>query len=72
MKKDFDFSGAKEIEIEVKMTGRYIIHNGMVTVSSFFGQKSAQVGGLPPEHLAQMLLRELASGSEQKGSNIVP
>jgi hypothetical protein len=60
MEKNFD--NAKEIIIELsgnKFTGRYIIKNRMVTVTSGFGQKSTQVGNSDPKSLARMLLTEL-------------
>jgi hypothetical protein len=41
--------------------GDFEVDNGVVVMSSEFGQKRAQVGSLPPEHLAGMLLAEQVS-----------
>lgn len=41
--------------------GDFEIESGMVILSSEFGQKKAQLGNLPPEHLAGMLLAEQVS-----------
>jgi hypothetical protein len=46
--------------------GWYSIHDGMVTVSTGFGRKSAQIGGSPPDVLARTLLRELAAEGHDK------
>ena len=39
--------------------GAYSLSGGMITVSSDYGTNTAQVGGRPPDALAQMLLMEL-------------
>jgi len=39
--------------------GTYSLSGGMITVSSDYGTNTAQVGGRPPDELAQMLLMEL-------------
>lgn len=41
--------------------GDFIVEKGMVILSSEFGQKKAQLGSLPAEHLAGMLLAEQVS-----------
>lgn len=40
-------------------TASYNVSKGVITVSTGLDSKSTQVGGLPPEHLAKLLLREL-------------
>jgi len=39
--------------------GSWAIFDGMVTVRTPDGTKSAQIGGMPPEYLARVLMREL-------------
>jgi len=41
--------------------GRYNVSGKLVTVVSWNGSKADQLGTFPPEKLAKMLLRELAS-----------
>lgn len=41
--------------------GRYNISGKLLTVVSWNGSKADQLGTFPPEKLAKMLLRELAS-----------
>ena len=58
----------KEIEIRYRgkpVKGRYASDN-LVTVAAWNGTKTAQLGILPAERLAQMLLRELAAQGEIK------
>ncbi len=43
-----------------KFTGHYFIDGGKVTVSCGDEQETAQIGDVPPELRARMLLRELA------------
>jgi hypothetical protein len=45
-------------------TGSWCVDGGMVTVRTANGSKSAQVGGLPPESLARLLMWELAHERE--------
>jgi hypothetical protein len=45
--------------------GRYSVSDNVVTVAAWNGTKSAQLGVLPPERLAKMLLRELVDESRQ-------
>ncbi|MCY1369854.1 hypothetical protein D9M68_977530 [compost metagenome] len=40
-------------------SGRYRVEKGIITVSTMSGSKSTQLGRLPEEALARMLLREL-------------
>ena len=44
--------------------GSWCIDGGMVTVRTPDGSKSAQIGGMPPEYLAKVLMRELAAEVE--------
>ncbi len=37
----------------------YVVAKKIITVSTGLGSKSTQLGSLPPEHLARILLREL-------------
>ncbi len=41
--------------------GKYYVADGQVTVAAWTGTKTARLGILPAERLAQMLLRELVS-----------
>ena len=59
----------KETEINwrgKRVKGRYNVSDGLVTVAAWNGTKTAQLGILPAERLAQMLLRELAAQGEIK------
>jgi hypothetical protein len=59
----------KEIEIRSRgkrVKGRYSVSDDLVTVAAWNGTKSARLGILPAERLAQMLLRELAAEGETK------
>ena len=54
----------KEIEIKYRgkpVKGRYNVSDDLVTVAAWSGTKTAKLGILPAERLAQMLLRELAT-----------
>jgi hypothetical protein len=54
----------KQIEIKYRgkpVKGRYNVSNNVVTVAAWSGIKTVQLGILPAERLAQMLLRELAA-----------
>lgn len=62
MKKDFDYSNARMLEIQDRgeeHTGRYTVNKGMVTVISYCGRKSTQLGNLPADILARTMLHEL-------------
>jgi hypothetical protein len=55
--------GWKEIEIRSRgkrVKGRYSVSDDVVTVAAWNGTKTARLGILPAERLAQLLLRELA------------
>lgn len=41
--------------------GSWALIDNMLTVRTADGTKSAQIGGMPPEVLARMLMREIAS-----------
>ena len=59
----------KEIEIRYRgkpVKGRYNVSDNLVTVAAWNGTKTAQLGILPAERLAQILLRELAAQAEIK------
>ena len=59
----------KEIEVRYRgklVKGRYYVSANLVTVAAWNGTKTAQLGILPAERLAQMLLRELAAQGEIK------
>lgn len=48
------------IEVSGKTyTASYAVTKKIITVSTGLGSKSTQLGSLPPEHLARILLREL-------------
>jgi hypothetical protein len=52
----------KPVEIKVhgrKVRGTYYVENGIVTVTSLYGEKSKQVGNSSPESIARLLLRNL-------------
>jgi hypothetical protein len=46
--------------------GKYCVFEGQVTVAAWNGTKMAQLGVLPAERLAKMLLRELALEGNEK------
>ena len=53
----------KDIQIKCRgkpLKGRYYVSDNVLTVAAWNGTKSAQLGILPAERLAQMLLRQLA------------
>jgi len=57
------------IKFSIKRGGKtykasYYILQGIITVVSAWGHKSTQVGDLPPETLARLLLRELIETEE--------
>ena len=59
----------KEIEITSRgkrVKGRYSVADDLVTVAAWNGTKTARLGILPAERLAQMLLHELAAEGEKK------
>ena len=59
----------KEVTIQragKSVKGRYCVTNGQVTVAAWSGTKTAQLGILPAERLAKMLLRELAFEADEK------
>jgi len=59
----------KEIEIRYRgkpVKGRFNVSDKLVTVAAWNGTKTGQLGILPAERLAQMLLRELAAQGEIK------
>jgi hypothetical protein len=43
--------------------GIYRVCNGTITVTTRHGRKSAELGELPPDHLARTLVRELAENA---------
>jgi hypothetical protein len=55
------------ISIEVdgrRISGTYVVWNGWITVTSEFGIKQADLGRLPADLLARLLLRELVADSK--------
>jgi len=46
--------------------GKYCVFEGQVTVAAWNGTRTAQLGVLPAERLAKMLLRELAFEGNEK------
>jgi hypothetical protein len=59
----------KDIEIKYRgkpVKGRYSVSADLVTVAAWRGTKTARLGILPAERLAQMLLRQLLDESEVK------
>ena len=65
MKKEFDYSKAKNISIDVggkNYIGRYYLKSKRIlTVISNYGSETTQLGGLTEESLARMLLSELVN-----------
>ena len=64
-----NYNNAKDISIEINgktITGRYVVERGIITVIYGMTQKSTQLGNSSgyPEHLARMLLRELAENDQ--------
>ena len=60
----------KEIEIRYRgkpVKGRFNVSDKLVTVAAWNGTKTGQLGILPAERLAQMLLRELAAQGNKIG-----
>ena len=58
-----------DIEIKYRgkpIKGRYSVTDNLVTVAAWNGTKTARLGILPAERLAQMLLRQLADQEENK------
>ena len=47
-----------------RVTGTYVVWNGFITVTSEAGIKQAELGRLPPDVLARLLLRELMADSK--------
>jgi hypothetical protein len=47
-----------------RITGTYVVWDGWVTVTSEAGIKQADLGRLPPDLLARLLLRELIAESK--------
>lgn len=59
----------KEIEVRShskRVKGRYCVADDLVTVAAWNGTKTARLGVLPAERLAQMLLRELVAKGEKE------
>lgn len=60
-------SSPVETEVEGKRhTGTYVVERGMIRVSSDFGFEETQLGNMPPEALAKMLLGELVAKKSKK------
>ena len=56
-----------DIEIRYRgkpVKGRYSVTDNLVTVAAWNGTKTARLGVLPAERLAQLLLRQLADQEE--------
>lgn len=47
--------------------GRYIVESKVVTVESIYGSGSTQVGGLPAQAVARVLLSEIVAGAKARG-----
>jgi hypothetical protein len=57
----------KELEIEFNgkpVKGSYCVSGKLVTVRTIGGRNSTQLGDMPPEAIAKVLLRELARGGK--------
>ncbi len=57
-----------EISVEVNgkiYKGTYEVRSKMIFVSSAYGSKTTQIGGMPQEALAKMLLREILRESRK-------
>ena len=63
---------SEEIKVEIDgktHSGRVELSPGLVTVSTAYGNKTAQIGGSPVESIARTLLREIVQAEKQrKGS----
>jgi hypothetical protein len=44
--------------------GRYNVRGDTITVTTIHGRKSAEVGNLPPAHLARIIVQELAQDAK--------
>jgi len=53
--------------VALRPRGSWAVIDGMVTVRTPDGTKSAQISGIPPEYLARVLMRELAAEAEDVG-----
>ena len=69
--RDSEHSRPRDVSIELngrQIRGSYFLHGRMmITVSHGDEQKTTQLGGLPPETLAKILLRELATARKRGG-----
>jgi hypothetical protein len=64
-----------QVEVErngVLHTGTYTIERGIITVSYEFRQNTTQVGSMPPEALAKILLGEILDGKFGKEGSTNP
>ena len=52
----------------VRVTGTYIVENGILTVTTAFGTKTAQVGATNPDSLAYIMLHQLFEDARHKNS----
>ncbi len=56
------------VEVDGKAyDGTYTVQSKVVTVESIYGAGSTQVGGLPPQAVARLLLREIVVGAKARG-----
>jgi hypothetical protein len=46
------------------LSGFFTIENGVITVTSSYGAKSTELGGLPPLVVARVMLPELADDAD--------
>ena len=51
----------------VSYEATYTVSSKVVTVNSFYGSSSTQVGGSPAHSVARMLFREILRGAKARG-----
>ena len=67
-------NGVANVTIEmngVTYDGWFKTSGGVLTVHTLYGSKSTQIGGMTPEVLAQMLLRELVKEEKAREDSMI-
>jgi len=62
-----DILNEGEVVVEINgspVLGKYNVWRGTITVTTIHGIKKAVVGALPPDHLARIMVRELAQDTK--------
>lgn len=68
--KDKDYNNAIDVSVDFdgrKYSGRYIVKNSIITVFNTDGETSTQLGSIPAENLAKIILSEIANKSKNSG-----